>query len=131
MSNCPIPDLVMTSYDDDFTLLASTTSIVEAEPKSHSSDEMGKWETSSHYSPEIQRDSIYYRYPPCSPAFTHNCESATRWLHLNRTHKILGVMLDTHFTFDSQVSDYIERASRALNIMKASVHPLPPTSGPN
>ena len=31
VSDCPIPDVDMTSYADDFTLLASAPSIVEAE----------------------------------------------------------------------------------------------------
>ena len=38
---------------------------------------------------------------------------------LNRTPKILGVTLDTHFTFGPHSRDWFERASRALNAMKA------------
>ena len=38
---------------------------------------------------------------------------------LNRTPKILGVTLDTHFTFEPHARDCVERASRALNVMKA------------
>ena len=52
------------------------------------------------------------------------------WLHpqvrigdavalLNRTPKILGVMLDTHSTFGPHASDCVELALRALNVMKA------------
>ena len=38
---------------------------------------------------------------------------------LNRTPKILGVALDTHFTFNLHARDSVERALRALNVMKA------------
>ena len=38
---------------------------------------------------------------------------------LNRSPKILFVTLDTHFTFGPHARDCIERASRALNVMKA------------
>ena len=38
---------------------------------------------------------------------------------LNRTPKILGVTLDTHFTFGPHARDCVERASRALKVMKA------------
>ena len=37
---------------------------------------------------------------------------------LNRTPKILGVTLDTHFNIDPHAHDCVERASRALNVMK-------------
>ena len=39
---------------------------------------------------------------------------------LNRTPKILGVTLDTHFTFAPHARDCVERASRALKVMKAT-----------
>ena len=38
---------------------------------------------------------------------------------LNRAPKILGVTLDTHFTFGPHARDCVEQASRALNVMKA------------
>ena len=38
---------------------------------------------------------------------------------LNRTAKILSVTVDTHFTFGPHARDCVERASRALNVMKA------------
>ena len=38
---------------------------------------------------------------------------------LNRTSKILGVTLDTYFTFGPLVRDCAKRALRALNVMKA------------
>ena len=40
---------------------------------------------------------------------------------LNRTPKILGVTLDTHFTFGPHTCNCIERASRAFNVMKALI----------
>ena len=38
---------------------------------------------------------------------------------LNRAPKILGVSLDTHFTFGPHAHDCFEQASRAFNVMKA------------
>ena len=38
---------------------------------------------------------------------------------LNRTPIILGVTLDTHFTFGPHARGCVEQASRALNVMKA------------
>ena len=38
---------------------------------------------------------------------------------LNRTPKIMGITLDTHFFFGPYDRDCVEQASRALNVMKA------------
>ena len=84
--DCPIPDLDMTSYADDFTLLAFHPNIVEAETKAnqHPTALVG-WanvkqvQTTSHCSPEIQRDSVHFGRIPTSPGSTHKCESVTRW----------------------------------------------------
>ena len=56
ISDCPIPDLAMTSYADDFTLLASAPSIVEADARRKPtmfSGEVGIWQATGHCSPEI------------------------------------------------------------------------------
>ena len=42
---------------------------------------------------------------------------------LNRTPKILGFTLDTHFTFSTYDRDCVEWASRALNVMKSLFGP--------
>ena len=62
--------------------------------------------------PEIQHDTVHFGHSPV-------------WLHpqvrigdFNRTPKILGVTLDTHFTFGPHSRDCVELASRALNFMK-------------
>ena len=47
------------------------------------------------------------------------CESVTGWPPWNRTPKILGVTLNTHFTFAPHARDCVEQASRALNVIKA------------
>ena len=67
--------------------------------------------------PEIQYDPVLLGYPLVSaPSSSAN---RGRGGPVDRTHKILGVMLDTHFTFGPHARDCVKRASRALNIMKA------------
>ena len=53
---------------------------------------------------------------PTSPDTTLKCESVAP---LNRTPKILGVTLGTHFTFGPHARECVKRASKALNVMKA------------
>ena len=65
------------------------------------------WGKATGYcSTEIQRDSVHPGYPPVLTS-------------LNRTPKILGVTLDTHFTFGLHARDCVKRDSRVLNVMKA------------
>ena len=55
----PITDLDMTSYADDFTLLASAPSIVEAEAKANQlCSTLMRWAFAT------QRDTIHLGYPP-------------------------------------------------------------------
>ena len=83
VSEFPIPDLDMTSYADDFTLLGFALTIVGNEKRANqlpnSPDEVGKWETAGHCFPKIQRNSVYFDRIPTSPGSTHKCESVTRW----------------------------------------------------
>ena len=85
----------MTSYANNFTLLASAPSIVEAEARA------------------IQLCSSLSLLTLTSSGSTLNC----------RTPKILGVTLDTHFTFVPHAPNCVEWASRALNVMKALAGP--------
>ena len=61
----------------------------------------------------------------CVTLFTHQSSLHPQvWIFedvalLNRTSKILGIPLDTHFTSGPRTYDWIERASRALNVTKA------------
>ena len=53
----------MTSYADDFTLLASAPSIVEAEVRANQlCTILVRWVDGKHCSPEIQRDPVHFRH---------------------------------------------------------------------
>ena len=71
-------------------------------------------------SPEILHYTVHLRYPQVLSPPTR----ATVWIgyevtQLNRIPKILRVTMDTHFTFSPHARDCVERALRALNVMKA------------
>ena len=86
----------------------------KSQPTVRYSGEMGLWEATGHCPPEIQRDPVHIRYPPVpTPP-----PGAYQW-RLSRTLKILGVTLDTHFTFGPNARDCVKRVSRAPNVMKA------------
>ena len=120
VSDCPIPDLDMTFYADDFTLLASAPSI-EAEARANQlCGILVRWANGKQLAIAPQKSSV--------TLFTSDTHQSR--LHpqvriddaadpLNRTFKILGVTLDTHFTFSPHAHDCDERALRALNVMKA------------
>ena len=111
----------MTSYADDFTLLASASSIVEAEARENQlCSTLERWANGKQLVIASQKSS--------ETLFTS--DSPQSKLHpqvrivdgvapLNRTLNILGVTLDTHFTFGPHTRDCVEWASRALNVMKA------------
>ena len=62
----------------------------------------------------------YYSLPtPTSPDSTLKCKLVTWWLRWTEPPKILGVTLDTHFTFGPYARDCVEQALRVLNVMKA------------
>ena len=121
VSNCPIPDLDMTSYADDFALLASVSSLVEAEARVNQlCSSLVRWADGKQLAIAPQKSSV-----TLFTSDTHQSDSTPQerigdaGAPLNRTLKILGVTLDTHFTFGRHASDCVERASRALNVMKA------------
>ena len=76
--------------------------------------EVGRWKATGHPPPpqsEIQHNSVHLGYPPV--------QIRDELALLDNTSKILGVMLDTHFTFNPQVRDCVEQASKALKVVKA------------
>ena len=103
------------------TLLASAPSIVEAETRaiqiSTALREVGKWEITGNCSRK-------------SSVTLFSSDNHKSWLHpqlqlgeevapLNRTPNILSVTLETYFNFGLHALDYVERARRAISIMKA------------
>ena len=60
--------------------------------------------------PLLPRNSVWHCSPltPTSPDSTIRCESVTRWLFWTKPPKILGVTLDTHFTFVPHACDCVE-----------------------
>ena len=100
----------MTSYADNFTLLAYAPSILEAEARANQlCSSLVRWTDGKQLAIAPQKSRV--------TMFTsHTLQSR---LHPQvRILKILGVTLDIHFTFGSHARDCVERASRALNVMK-------------
>ena len=113
----------MTSYADDFKLLAFAPSIVEANARANQlCSTLMRWTEGKELAIYPQKSSV--------TLFTSDTHQS--WFHpqvyisdevvpLNRTPKILGVTHDTHFTFGPRTHDCVERASMALNVMKPSL----------
>ena len=111
----------MTSYADNFTLLASAPNIMEAKARAnHLCSLLVRWADGKQLAIAPQKLRV--------TMFTYNTHQSQ--LHsqvligdvvapLNRTPKILGDTLDTHFTFGPHAHDCVEGASRACNVMKA------------
>ena len=92
VSDYPITDADMTSYADDFTLLASASSIVEAKPWANL---LQRWAEGKQLPIACQKSSV----------MLFSSDTLQSWLHLqvqirdemtplNRTPKILGITLD-------------------------------------
>ena len=111
----------MTSYADDFTLLASTPSIVVAEARANQlCSILVRWIDGKQLAIAPQKSSVTQLTSDTHQIPFHpQVRIGDVVAPLNRTPKILGVTLDTHFTFGSHVRDCVERALRALNVMKA------------
>ena len=79
-------------------------------------DEVGRWETTGHCSPEIQCNAVYLEYPAVlsQPTSANRRRGGPAEMSL----KILSATLDNHFTFGPYARDCVERAARALNVMK-------------
>ena len=94
VSDCPISNLNMMSYANDFTLLASAPSIVKDEARANQLCSslvrwtVGRWRAICHYSPAIQRDTVHLGSPVPTPP-VGDAEAP-----LNRTPKILCIRLN-------------------------------------
>ena len=119
VSDCPITDSDMTSYADDFTLLASAPSIAEAKARANRiCSTLVRWANgkqlaiaSWHCSPRI----------PTSPGSTHKCISVTRWprcvQHISRLLNVIKALAGSTwgFTTETLVATYKAFVSPILN----------------
>ena len=118
--DCPITNLDMLSYADDFTLLASAPSILEAEARANQLTTtlvLVRQANRKHFPPEFQRDTVHLGYTPVSapPTMANRRRSGP----LNRTPRIVGVTLDSHFTFGLHAPRLYRASFQNHNIMRA------------
>ena len=120
VSDCPIPDLDMTSYSDDFTLLASAPDIMEAKARANQLlSFLVRRADGKQLTIAPQKSSVTLFTSDTHQSRLHpQVRIGDAVAPLKQTSKIMGVMLDTHFTFGFHIRDFVERASRALNVMK-------------
>ena len=120
VSDCPIPDTDMTSFADDFTLVASAPSIVEAEARANRlCSLLVRWADGKQLPIASQESSVTLLTSDTHQSRLHpQVRIGDAVAPQNRTPKILAVTLDSHFTFGPHTRDCIERAPRALNVMK-------------
>ena len=121
VSDCSIPDVDMTPYADDFTLLASAPSIVKAETSANQLCAiLVRWADGEQLAIAPQKSSVtLFTSVTHQPRLNPQERIGDAVPPLNRTPKILGVTLGTHFTFGPHDRDCVERASRVLIVMKA------------
>ena len=87
VSDCAIPDLDMTSYADDFTLLASAPRIVEAEARANQLLWWGGQMASN--SPLLPRNPVWRCSPLKTLMITTSCQKITTKISLgNRAYRI-------------------------------------------
>ena len=120
VSDYPIPELDMTSYADDFTLLASTPSIVEAESRANQlCSSPVRWADDKQLAIAFQKSIVTLYTSDTHQSRLHpQVRIGDAVTPLNITPKILGVTLDTHFTFGLHARDCVERASSLLKSWK-------------
>ena len=116
-----IPNQDMMSYADAFTLLASTPSIVEAEARANQLCAiLLRWADGKQLAIAPQKSSVtLFTFDTHQSRLHPQVRIGDAVAQLNKSPKILGVTLDTYFTFGPHTRDCVERASRALNVMKA------------
>ena len=121
VSDYPTTAPTISSYADDFTAMASDTSpFVAADRLSDHASDVAYWADSKGLKISIPKSN--------SALFTLDTHQSflnpeVRWgeelLPVLRRIKILGVTLDTHFTFTPHTEEVAERARNRLNILRA------------
>ena len=116
-NTCPL----LTSYADDFTAAASSTDPREAGDilASHASDVVS-WVGEKRLLLSAPKSSVTLFTPDTHQSHLQPIVPVLGSpLPLDRTPRVLGVKLDTHFTFSPHISDIANKASNRLNILKA------------
>ena len=108
----------MTSYADDFTLLAFALSIVEAEARANQQcSSLVRWAEGKQLAIATHKSSMTRFISDIHQSRLHpHVRIGDAEAPLNRTPKILGITLDTHFNFGPLARDCVEQA---LNVMEA------------
>ena len=126
VSDCPNTDLDMTSYADNFTLLAFAPSIVEGEARVTQLCTIlvrmtVRWADEKQLAIAPQKSSVTLLRSDTHQSRLHpQVCIGDDVAPLTRTPKILGVKLDTHFTFCCpHACDCVKQALRVLNVMRA------------
>ena len=116
-----LPNLDMTSYAHDFSLLVSASSIVEAEARANQlSSSLVTWAGGKQLAIAPQKSSVTLFTSDTHQSRLHpQVQNGDAVAPLNRTPEMMGVTLDTHFIFAPHFLDCVEWASRALNDMKS------------
>ena len=113
----------MTSYADDFTLLASAPIIGKAVVKANQlCSSLVRWADGKLLAIDPQKSSMtVYTLDTHQSQLHPQVRIGDGVAPLNRTPKIKGVKLDTHFTLGPNACNCVERALRGLKVMKALV----------
>ena len=119
--DCLIPDSDMTSYADDFTLLASAPSIVEAEARANQlCSSLVRCADGKQLAITLQKSSVTLSTSDTHQSRLHpQVRIGEVVVPLNWTPKIPSVTLDNYFIFGTHACNCVERASKALKVTKA------------
>lgn len=111
----------VTSYADDFTASCSARSVSAAEaPLNTYIRSFENWAARKHLAISAPKSHSTLFTPDFHESkVVPNIHIDNKKLPLNKSPKILGVTLDTHFTFAHHVSDICRRATSRINILKA------------
>ena len=121
ISDCPVPAEEMTSYADDITIW--TTSPILAEAEQHLNSHLSRlhtWTNQKRLSIAPHKSSVTLFTPDTHQSTYHpKIFINNSQIPLDRSPKILGVTLDTHFTFAAHSKTVHSRSTASLNILKA------------
>ena len=121
VSDCPVGDLDMASYADDFTFMTSSSSVEEAVEEANRMMEMVVgWASRKELSIAPHKSSVTLFTPDTHQSNYHplvEIEGAV--VPLVKTPKILGLTWDTHYTFGPHASATTQRATSTLRVLKA------------
>ena len=111
----------MTSYADDFTVMATSSSLLEAEAEVNQHlTTLVEWTVRKELSIAPEKSSVTLFTPDTHQSQYHpQVRIRDTLVPLDRSPKILGINWDTHLTFGPHARNTIERATRSLGVLKA------------